>query len=78
MGLPHPLQSEKNIIEASLEVKLPTLWTVGNAEVGRVREEKKRNEKIREERRCRCAKKVGKSRFTAFLLNYLWLWKVDK
>ena len=45
-----------NIIEGSLEVKLPTIWTVGRAEVGRVREEKKRSEKIREERRCRCAK----------------------
>ena len=29
------------MIEGSLEVKLPTIWTVGNAEVGRVREEKK-------------------------------------
>ena len=38
------------IIEGNLEVKLPAIWTVGNAEVGRVREEKKRNEKIREEK----------------------------
>ena len=50
------------IIEGSLEVKLPTIWTDGKAEVGRVREEKKRSEKIREEkkreeRRCRCAKR---------------------
>ena len=29
------------MIEESLEVKLPTVWTVGKAEVGRVREEKK-------------------------------------
>ena len=35
--------------EGSLEVKLPTIWTVGKAEVGRVRDEK-RNEKIREEK----------------------------
>ena len=47
----------------SLEVKLPTMWTEGKAEVGRVREEKKRRrEKIREEkeseeRRCRRAKR---------------------
>ena len=34
-------------------MKLPTILTVGKAEVGRVREEKKRSEKIREERRCR-------------------------
>ena len=26
------------VIEGSLEVKLPTIWTVGKAEVGRVRE----------------------------------------
>ena len=31
-------------------MKLLTIWTVGKAEVGRVRGEKKRSEKIREER----------------------------
>ena len=36
-----------NMIEGSLEVKLPTIWIDGKAEVGRVREEKRR-EKIRE------------------------------
>ena len=49
------------ITEGSLEVKLPTIWTDGKAEVGRVREEKRRRDKIREEkeseeRRCRCEK----------------------
>jgi hypothetical protein len=29
------------MIEGSLEVKLPTIWTDGKAEVGRVREEAK-------------------------------------
>ena len=38
------------MIEGSLEVKLPTIWKDGKAEVGSVREEKKRSEKIREER----------------------------
>ena len=62
----HPNPINSGIIEGSLEVKLPTLWTDGKAEVGRVREEKSRREKIREEkeweekereeRRCRCAK----------------------
>ena len=52
----------KTIIEGSLEVKIPTIWAVGKAEVGRVREEKTRSEKIRgekerEERRGRCAKR---------------------
>ena len=45
------------MIEGSLEVKLPTMWTNGKAEVGRVREEKGRREKIREEKRCRCEKR---------------------
>ena len=40
------------IIERSLEVKLPTVWTDGEAEVGRVREEKEW-----ETRRCSCAKR---------------------
>jgi len=35
----------------SLEVKLPTIWTGEKAEVGRVREEKRRAEKRREEER---------------------------
>ena len=53
---------DKWVIEGSLEAKLPTIWTDGKAEVGRVKEEKKRSEKIRQEkeweaRRCRCAKR---------------------
>ena len=36
--------------EESLEVKLPTIWTDGKAEVGRIREEKGRRKKIREEK----------------------------
>jgi len=55
-------RSSKNVVEGSLEVKVPTIWTDGKAEVGRVRAEKRRREKIREEkqseeRRCRCAKR---------------------
>jgi hypothetical protein len=50
------------VIEKSLEVKFPTIWTDGKAEVVRVSEEKSRRKKIREEkesgeRRCRCAKR---------------------
>ena len=49
------------IAEVSLEVKHPTIWTDGKAEVGRVREEQRRSKQIREEkeseeRRCRCPK----------------------
>jgi hypothetical protein len=52
-----------DIFEGSLEVKLPTIvWTDEKPEVGRVREEKRRRKKIREEkvseeRRSRCAKR---------------------
>jgi hypothetical protein len=46
------------LIEGSSEVKLPTEWTDGKAEVGIVREEeKKREEKESEEIRCRRAKR---------------------
>ena len=38
------------LIEGSLEVQLPTMWTDGKAEVGRVKEEKPRSEKIRKEK----------------------------
>jgi hypothetical protein len=34
-----PITNQLNLIEGSLEVKLPTIWTDGKAEVGRVREE---------------------------------------
>jgi len=37
-------------MEGSLEVKLPIMWTDGKAEVVRVREEKSRRKKIREEK----------------------------
>ena len=40
----------ESMIEGSFEVKLPTIWTDGKAEVGRVREEKKRSEKIRQKK----------------------------
>ena len=36
--------NEKELVEGSLDVKLPTIWTDGKAEVGRVREEKKRED----------------------------------
>ena len=39
------------IFEGSLEVELPTIRTDGKAEVGRVREEQKRSEKITEEKK---------------------------
>jgi hypothetical protein len=56
-------------------VKLPTISTDRKAEVGRVGEEKKRREKIRERVRrknMQAREKVEKSRFTVFS-NDLWL-----
>ena len=57
------------IIEGSLEVKLPTIWT--DEEQGRGREKRKiRREKSRRERvrrkKIQMREKVGKSRFTVF------------
>ena len=58
----------------TLEVKLPTIWRDGKAEVGR----ETRSEKIRsEERRCRCAKRQ-ESRDSLRFSNDLWLWRVEK
>ena len=59
------------IVQWSLEVKLPTIWTDEKAEVGRVREEKSRREKIREEKekeekKMQVPEKVAKSRNTVF------------
>ena len=53
------------LIEGSLEVKLPTLWTDGKAEVGRVSEEKRRSKKIREEKESEDKMQVRKGRKVA-------------
>jgi len=58
------------MIEGSSEVKLSTIWTDGKAEVGRVREERGRRKKIREEKESeegRYAEKIEKLRNTVFL-----------
>jgi len=70
------------VIEGSLEVRLPTIWTDGKAEVGRVREEKRRREKIKkekvsEERRSMCAKRQ-ESHETLSFSNDLWLRRIEK
>jgi len=54
-----------SLIEGRLEVKLPTIWRDGKAEVGRVREEKKRRKKIREEKESDRKKMQGKGRKAA-------------
>ena len=57
------------MFEGSLEVKLPTTWTYGKAEAGRVWEEKKREDQRRERVRrknVQVREKVEKSRNTAF------------
>ena len=63
-------EAKIQIIEGSLEVKLPTIWTdkkqrwKGSERRERL-EERVVEEKESEERRCRC-EKVGKSRNTVF------------
>jgi hypothetical protein len=58
------------LIGGSLEVKLPTIWTDGKAEVGTVREEENKRENQGRERVIRkkmhAREKVGKSRCTLF------------
>jgi hypothetical protein len=56
------------LIEGSLEVKLPTIWTDGKAEVGRVREEKKKRQKKGDQTRekIQASEKLEKSRITMF------------
>ena len=70
------------LFEGSLEVKLPTIWTDGKAEVGRVREETRRREKIREEKESEeqdagagKGRKVAKHRV---FFSDLWLPRVEK
>ena len=64
------------VIEGNLGVKIPAIWADKKAEVGRVREEKRRRKKIREEkepeeRRCRRTKgKAEKSRNTLFFMFF--------
>ena len=51
ISLPSGKKGKVTITEGCLEVKLPTIWTDEAAEVGRVREEKGRRKKIREEKK---------------------------
>ena len=48
-----------DMIEGSLEVRLPTICRDGKAEVGRVSEEKSRSEKIREDAGARKGREVA-------------------
>jgi len=63
------LRDKKLLTEGSLEVKLPTIWTDEKAEVGRVREEKKkedqRSERVRRQN-MQVREKVAKLRNTVF------------
>jgi len=57
------------VLKGSLEVRLPTIWTHGKAEEGRVREEKGRRKQIREEKgrnKIRAHKKVEKPQTLCF------------
>ena len=61
----------ENIIEGSLEIKLPTIWTDekqsrAEAESRKIRREKSRRERVRRTK-MQMPEKVGKSWFTVFL-----------
>ena len=60
------------LIEGSLEVKLPTIWT----DEKQSREEAERRERVRR-KKMQMREKVGKSRNTVFF-NDLWLRRVEK
>ena len=47
------------VVEGSLEVKLPTIYTDEKAEVGRVREEKRRKERRSEKRKSQKKEDAG-------------------
>ena len=70
------------IIEGSLEVKLPTIWTdekQSREEVERrerIRRKKSRRERVRR-KKMQMREKVGKLRNTVFSSD-LWLWRVEK
>jgi hypothetical protein len=57
------------LIEGSLEVKLRTIWTDGKAEVGRVREENRKEDQRRERdrrKKMQVREKVEKSQITVY------------
>ena len=65
------------LFEGSLEIKLPTVWADEAAEVGGVREEKGRRNKVREDNRG--TREQAESRETpCFFSNVLWLRRVKK
>ena len=70
------------LIEGSLEVKLPTIWRDGKAEVGRVSEEKSRSEKIRDgesqKKEDAGARKGREVAIHCVFSNDLWLRRVEK
>ena len=85
LGCRVPKPTPISVIEGSLEVKLPTVWTNQKQrweESEKRREEKRRRKKIKkekvsEERRSRCAKRQ-ESREKLRFSNDLWLRRVDK
>ena len=67
------------LVEGNLDVKFPTIWTDGKAEVGRIREEKERRaEKGRvKTKKMQMREKLEKSRSATFS-NVSWLRRVEK
>ena len=66
------------LTEASLEIKLSTIWTDEKEEVGRVREEKRRRKKSREEKEARRQKMQAREKVAKSQNTDLWLRRVEK
>jgi hypothetical protein len=79
----HP--NPRQIFEGSLEVKLPTTWGDGKAEVGTVTKTKKRREEERRLEQRKGEKKEDASARKGIKVvihlcnsNDVWLWRVEK
>jgi hypothetical protein len=82
-----PISTPFILIEGSLEVKLPTIWTDekqrwmksrdGKSQRREEKKEDQRRERVRG-KKMQLREKVEKSRFTSFFSNDLWLQRVKK
>ena len=81
LSLQDMIARNETLIEGSLELKLPTIWTDEKQGRGRekrkIRREKSRRERVRR-KKMEMREKVGKSRNTLCFSNDLWLRRVEK
>ena len=68
----------KRIIEGSLEVKLPTIWTVGKCRGGKSQRGEEKKWEDQRIKKMQVREKVGKSTIHCAFSNDLWLRRVEK